>query len=169
MRAPRACWREWTITSPSRSSRSSSLPLSTDGCRIPRRSKIKLARADPQPEGAIDRQVLNGLRKVERAGAPGLVKKVTDLFLEDTPRQLTDLRDSAQRGDCARLAKLAHTLKGSAANLGAHEMVRVCGELEALGQDGDVSIVPSLVADLESQFNSVRDALLCRLHSPLST
>ena len=99
--------------------------------------------------------------RIERDGAPGLVKKVTDLFLEDTPRQLADLLDSAQRGDCARLAKLAHTLKGSAANLGAREMVRVCGELEALGQDGDVSIVPSLVADLESQFNSVRDALLC--------
>jgi HPt (histidine-containing phosphotransfer) domain-containing protein len=59
------------------------------------------------------------------------------------------------------LAKLAHTLRGSATNLGAHEMVGVCGELEALGQVGDISIVPSLVADLESQFNSVRDALLC--------
>jgi signal transduction histidine kinase/DNA-binding response OmpR family regulator len=116
--------------------------------------------ADPRPEGTVDRQVLNVLRKIERAGAPGLVKKVTDIFLEDTPRQLTDLRDSAQRGDCARLAKLAHTLKGSAANLGAREMVRVCAELEAFGRDGDISIVPSLVADLERQFDSVRDALL---------
>src|SRR5260370_831292 len=120
---------------------------------------------DPRPEGAVDRQVLDGqlldgLRQVERAGAPGLVKKVTDLFLEDTPRQLTDLRDSARRGDCARLAKLAHTLRGSAANLGAREMVRVCGELDTLGRDGDVSVAPPLVADLDSPFNSVRDALL---------
>jgi signal transduction histidine kinase/DNA-binding response OmpR family regulator/HPt (histidine-containing phosphotransfer) domain-containing protein len=127
--------------------------------------KSRAVAADPRPEGAVDRHaldglLLDGLRKVERAGAPGLVKKVTDLFLEDTPRQLTDLRDSAQRGDCARLAKLAHTLKGSAANLGAREMVRVCGELEAFGRDGDISIVPSLVADLERQFDSVRDALL---------
>jgi signal transduction histidine kinase/CheY-like chemotaxis protein/HPt (histidine-containing phosphotransfer) domain-containing protein len=127
--------------------------------------KSRAVAADPRPEGAVDRHaldglLLDGLRKVERAGAPGLVKKVTDLFLEDTPRQLTDLRDSAQRGDCARLAKLAHALRGSAANLGAREMVRVCGELEAFGRDGDVSIVPSLVADLESQFDSVRDALL---------
>jgi CheY-like chemotaxis protein/HPt (histidine-containing phosphotransfer) domain-containing protein len=122
--------------------------------------KSRAVAADPRPEGAVDRHVLDGLRKVERAGAPGLVKKVTDLFLEDTPRQLTALRDSAQRGDCARLAKLAHTLRGSAANLGAREMVRVCGELEAFGRDGDISIVPSLVADLESQFDSVRDALL---------
>jgi two-component system sensor histidine kinase/response regulator len=123
--------------------------------------KSQTGAADPRPEGAVDREVLDGLRNVERAGTPGLVKKVTDLFLEETPRQLADLRESAQRGDCARLAKLAHTLRGSAANLGAREMVRVCGELEALGQDGDISIVPSLVADLESQFASVRDALLC--------
>jgi signal transduction histidine kinase/CheY-like chemotaxis protein/HPt (histidine-containing phosphotransfer) domain-containing protein len=129
--------------------------------------KSRAVAADPRPEGAVDRHaldglLLDGLRKVERAGAPGLVKKVTDLFLEDTPRQLTDLRDSAQRGDCARLAKLAHALRGSAANLGAREMVRVCGELEAFGRDGDVSIVPSLVADLECQFHSVRDALLSK-------
>jgi CheY-like chemotaxis protein/HPt (histidine-containing phosphotransfer) domain-containing protein len=129
---------------------------------LPRSAALKspAVAADSHPEGAVDRHVLDGLRKVERAGAPGLVKKVTDLFLADTPRQLTDLRDSAQRGDCARLTKLAHTLRGSAANLGAREMVRVCAELEAFGRDGDVSIVPSLVADLESQFNSVRDALL---------
>jgi signal transduction histidine kinase/DNA-binding response OmpR family regulator len=122
--------------------------------------KKRTVAADPQPESAVDQHLLNALRKAERAGAPGLVKKVTDLFLEDTPRQLSDLRESMRRGDCARLAELAHTLRGSAANLGAHEMVRVCTELEELGRDGDISIVPSRFADLESQFSSVRDALL---------
>ncbi|HEX9214329.1 MAG TPA: response regulator, partial [Bradyrhizobium sp.] len=33
--------------------------------------------AAPRPEGAVDRTVLDGLRELERAGAPGLVKKVT--------------------------------------------------------------------------------------------
>jgi hypothetical protein len=39
-------------------------------------------------------------------------------------------------------------------------MVRICAELEALGRDGDISIAPSLVADLESEFDPVREALL---------
>ncbi len=69
--------------------------------------------AQSRPEGAVDHIALDGLRELERAGAPGLVKKITDLFLQDTPRQLTDLRDSVQNGDSVRLVKVAHTLKGS--------------------------------------------------------
>jgi signal transduction histidine kinase/DNA-binding response OmpR family regulator len=116
--------------------------------------------AQPRPEGAVDHIALDGLRELERTGAPGLVKKVTDMFLQDTPRQLTDLRDSVQNGDLVRLVKVAHTLKGSAANLGAREMVRICDELQVLGEAENIGIAPSLVADLESQFGSVRDAIL---------
>ncbi len=116
--------------------------------------------AAPRPEGAVDRTVLDGLRELERAGAPGLVKKIMDLFLQDTPGQLADLRDSLQKGDSVRLVRVAHTLKGSAANLGAREMVRICTELQVLGEAENISIAPSLVADLESQFGPVRDALL---------
>jgi signal transduction histidine kinase/DNA-binding response OmpR family regulator len=116
--------------------------------------------AQSRPEGAAGHIALDGLRELERTGAPGLVKKITDLFLLDTPRQLTDLRDSVQNGDSVRLVKVAHTLKGSAANLGAREMVRICAELQVLGEAENISIAPSLVADLESQFGSVRDAIL---------
>ena len=116
--------------------------------------------AQPRSEGAVDHIALDGLRGLEGTGAPGLVKKVTDLFLQDTPRQLTDLRDSVQNGDSVRLVKVAHTLKGSAANLGAREMVRICSELQVLGEAEDIGIAPSLVADLESEFGSVRDAIL---------
>ncbi len=116
--------------------------------------------AQPPAEGAVDHTVLDGLRELERAGAPGLVKKITDLFLLDTPRQLADLRDSVQKGDSVRLVKVAHTLKGSAANLGAREMVRICAELQVLGEAEDVRIAPSLITDLEIQFEPVRDALL---------
>jgi signal transduction histidine kinase/DNA-binding response OmpR family regulator len=116
--------------------------------------------AQPRPESAADHIALDGLSELERTGAPGLVKKITDLFLQDTPRQLTDLRNSVQNGDSVRLTKIAHTLKGSAANLGAREMVRICAELQVLGEAENISIAPSLVADLESQFGSVRDAIL---------
>jgi signal transduction histidine kinase/DNA-binding response OmpR family regulator len=122
-------------------------------------SESKTVAARSRQEGA-DHIALDGLRELERAGAPGLVKKITDMFLEDTPRQLADLRDSVQKEDSIRLAKVAHTLKGSAANLGAREMVRICGELQVIGEAENISIAPSLVADLESQFGSVRAALL---------
>lgn len=51
-----------------------------------------------------------------------------------------------QRGDSVRLVKVAHTLKGSAANLGAGEMVRICAELQVLGEAENIGIAASLVA-----------------------
>jgi signal transduction histidine kinase/DNA-binding response OmpR family regulator len=116
--------------------------------------------ADAQSDGVVDYAALDGLRALERAGTPGLVEKVKGLFLEETPAQLADLRASAQQGDSVRLAKVAHTLQGSAANLGAREMVRICAELQVLAEDGNIGIAPSLVADLERQFDPVRDVLL---------
>jgi HPt (histidine-containing phosphotransfer) domain-containing protein len=116
--------------------------------------------AEPRSDDAVDRTVLDGLRALERAGTPDLVKNLVDCFLEETPRQLADLRDAERRGDAVRLARLAHKLKGSVANLGAHRMVQICGELETLGENGDIGSAPSLVADLEQQFDPVYDVLL---------
>jgi len=127
---------------------------------LPGVDELERRAAAPRPNNAIDPTALDGLRELESAGAPGLVKKITDLFLQDTPQQLVALRDSLQNGDSVRLVKVAHTLKGSAANLGAREMVRICGELQVLGEAENIGIAPSLVADLESQFGSVRAAIL---------
>ena len=124
------------------------------------RSLLKLAvvespplAAEPQSDDGVDRTVLDGLRSLENAGTPGLVETLVDCFLEETPRQLADLRHAVQRGDAKQLGTLAHKLKGSVANLGAHGMVRTCTELEALGQGGDTGIASQLVAELEQQFN----------------
>ena len=89
-----------------------------------------------------------------------MVEQIKELFVEDTPRQLADLRALAQQGDLVRLTRVAHTVKGSAANLGAHGMVRICAELQSLEEHGDIGIAASLVDDLEKQFVAVRDALM---------
>src|SRR5260370_33249601 len=78
--------------------------------------------AQSRPEGAVDHIALDGLRELERAGAPGVVKKITDLFLQDTPRQLTDLRDSVQNGDSVPLFHLPHTPKGIPPHLRPHDI-----------------------------------------------
>jgi signal transduction histidine kinase/CheY-like chemotaxis protein/HPt (histidine-containing phosphotransfer) domain-containing protein/HAMP domain-containing protein len=112
-----------------------------------------------QSDDTVDRTVLDGLRALESAGAPGLVEKLLDSFLEETPRLLADLRQAAQLGDAVHLTRLAHRLRGSVTNLGADCMVRICSELEVLGQGGDTGIASQLVADLDRQFDLVSTAL----------
>ena len=117
--------------------------------------------AEPQLENVVDRSVLDRLRELEQAGTPGLIAQLKTLFVEDTPRQLAELRAYAREGDCAGIAKVAHMLKGSAGNLGAHEMVRVCAELQSRAEQRDVDAVPSRVDHLEHQFAAVRGAIIC--------
>jgi signal transduction histidine kinase/CheY-like chemotaxis protein len=115
---------------------------------------------EQQPESAVDHDTIARLRELERAGTPGLVDQLKALFAEDTPRLLADLRVLIQRGDFTGLSKVAHIAKGSAANLGAHGMVRICAKLQSLEEGGDIGTAASLVDDLEKQFVAARDALM---------
>jgi signal transduction histidine kinase/CheY-like chemotaxis protein/HPt (histidine-containing phosphotransfer) domain-containing protein/HAMP domain-containing protein len=130
------------------------------------RSLPRLAMVESPPLAAqlrsddvLDHTALEGLRTLESAGAPGLVEKLLDSFLEDTPRQLADLRHAAQLGDALRLTWLAHKLKGSVGNLGVSGMVRVCTELETRVRNGDTGTALQLVADLERQFDMASTVL----------
>ena len=109
--------------------------------------------AQLQSDDVVDRTALDGLRALQGTGAPGLLEKLLDSFLEDTPHQLADLRQAARVGDAVRLTRLAHKLKGSVSNFGASRMVRVCTELETLGKNGDVGIALQLLSDLDRQFD----------------
>jgi CheY-like chemotaxis protein/HPt (histidine-containing phosphotransfer) domain-containing protein len=129
----------------------------------PRAIEAEAQSPAPAPEQAqdapLDQSVLDKLRRLERT-SPGLLKNVADLFLTDTPPRLADLRDAMLRQDAARLAKLAHAMKGSAANLGARGMAAICADVQARAEAGDLDAAPARVCDLGDEFERVRAALL---------
>ena len=54
----------------------------------------------------------------------------SDLFLEDTPQRLAKMKTAFDQGDAATIKSVAHTLKGSASNLGARRLAAQCAEVE---------------------------------------
>jgi len=116
--------------------------------------------AEPAPKPApLDHEALGKLRKLE-AATPGLLKNVAELFLKDTPIGLERLRDAVRNEDAALLGRLAHTIKGSAGNLGARGMAAICAEVEAHAKAGDLKSAPTRVRELDQEFDRVRSALL---------
>ena len=69
---------------------------------------------------------------------------------------LTRLRRAVELGDVSELRALAHSLGGSAANLGALRVQSVCAELERLGAAHDLPGAARLVTELEG---AVADAV----------
>ena len=74
---------------------------------------------------------------LERVGGDAeLLAEVSQLFIEDAPRQLQAIRDALNRQDAAALHRAAHTLKGSASNFGAARLVEEAYALEQIGRSG---------------------------------
>ena len=114
---------------------------------------------EPQSDDVVDRAALDGLRSLEGAGSPGLVEALVDCFLEETPRQLAEMRNSARAGRCGASDQAGPQAEGKPCQSGRHGMVRTCTELETLGRSGDVGVAPHTDRGFERQFNVVRTAL----------
>ncbi len=120
--------------------------------------------APPPPtseeEAILDPRVLDTFRKLQEPGEPDIIAQLIDLYLNELPDRLTAVRQAVENRDAARLAKAAHTLKGSSANMGARRAARVCLELERCGKADDLTRATDLVAQLEKEITSARDALI---------
>ncbi|WP_432534508.1 hybrid sensor histidine kinase/response regulator [Kineococcus arenarius] len=65
-------------------------------------------------------------------------------FVERAPGAVADLEDALASGDARELETRAHSLKGSAANLGAEVLAQLCADLEARARAGDAPVGRSL-------------------------
>ncbi len=81
------------------------------------------------------------------------------LFLEDTPRQLTALRESIEEADLSALHRGAHRLKGAGTNLGAQVFAELCLKLEQLGKQGNLKEAPAVFHDLQEEYARLQDFL----------
>jgi signal transduction histidine kinase/CheY-like chemotaxis protein/HPt (histidine-containing phosphotransfer) domain-containing protein len=62
-------------------------------------------------------------------------REIVELFLEEAPRRLSTLTVASARGDRDQVARLAHSLAGSANSLGAARLAAACVRLETLARD----------------------------------
>jgi CheY-like chemotaxis protein len=80
-------------------------------------------------------------------------------FQARVPHDVDAIRSAVQTGDFVRLAEAAHLLKGSAQNLGAAELGRVCQALEDAGREQNLSEAAELLGALEEQASGAVEAL----------
>jgi CheY-like chemotaxis protein len=97
------------------------------------------------------------LKRVD--GDQELLKEVTGLFLEDTPRLMAEVRNSIARADDKALELSAHTLKGSVSNFGALLAYEAALSLEQMGRNGDFARAAEVFAQLEQQMEQLLPAL----------
>jgi signal transduction histidine kinase/ligand-binding sensor domain-containing protein/DNA-binding NarL/FixJ family response regulator len=110
--------------------------------------------AEPLPE-VFDSAQLDSLRKLGEATGKPVVRDVVDSYLDETPRRLQKMRQAMDRGDAEGFTLLAHSLKGSSAQLGAVRVAAVSAALEQQGRSSTLEGAAGLLGDLERELARV--------------
>jgi two-component system, sensor histidine kinase and response regulator len=109
--------------------------------------------------GSVDISVLAGLRELQGEGEPDILNELIELYLDEVPAQLEALGEAAQMGEAQSVERIAHSLKGSSANMGALRMEALCAELEEAGRAEDLRAASEQISRLEGEFGRVRAVL----------
>lgn len=97
------------------------------------------------------------LQQLAMEGEREIVAEVLTLFQSDTETRLQELRASAESGDRQRVRAQAHSLKGSAVQVGANWMAEACREME-LTAETRPELMP-LMEEIEARFVAVSKAI----------
>ena len=100
------------------------------------------------------------------AGKIPLLRRLTKIFGEQTPRLVAEMRAAIEEGDAAALAHAAHTLKGSLAQMGAPNASELAHELEKAAGNNILSPAGVLLEQLEQQITELQQTLHRLTESP---
>ena len=78
----------------------------------------------------LDRTVIDMLRQLTPPGEPDVLVEVLTLFLNEFPSRLDKLRNAQASGDIQEVQRAAHSMKGSAGNIGARALFDACRHVE---------------------------------------
>ena len=130
-------------------------PPTDMGHRAPMRNPAK-GNADTP---VLDPTLLESLRSLRFDGEADPVAEIIDLFLRDTPSRLQEVSEAARRRDGPGLRAAAHTLKGSANNLGARRLGAAAGRLETEASSGRWDQVDGLLEAATAELRALEPEL----------
>jgi PAS domain S-box-containing protein len=108
---------------------------------------------------AMDVSVIQGLRELREPGQPDPLAQLVELFLKDSLPRLEQIESALGAGDASKAAAAAHTLKGSASNLGARHLAALCAGIEKQAKAGDLTAANTVLEPLKGEFQRVQSFL----------
>jgi HPt (histidine-containing phosphotransfer) domain-containing protein len=95
----------------------------------------------------------------EAVGGDERLARIADVFVSQAETHIETIAHAITLGDAAAVARTAHTLKGGAAAIGACAVADIAGELERLGERGDLTPAPEATRRLSEVYERTRAEL----------
>lgn len=107
----------------------------------------------------IDPEAIENLRALNPDDGNAFLRDIVGIFLEDTPQRLAELRQSLLSGDQITFTRAAHSIKGSASNLGATQLRAIAEKLEHHSKQSGLVAVEAMIVEIEDVFDGTRAEL----------
>ena len=109
---------------------------------------------------AIDWNVLDALKVLQKPGKPDVRGKLIDSYLSSSPSLFERAKTAVTEADGPSLMSAAHSIKSSSIAIGAISFGKTCFELEQLGRSNNLDNSAAILERAEREFDSVCAALL---------
>lgn len=123
-------------------------------------------------EHIADLEIFDSIGFIQRMlGDKELALEIMSEFLMDMDTQINTIKQESEGGDIAVLVRLAHTIKGASANVGAKQMQKAALRAEQAAARGDRDQVAAIVPEIEEHLTELKSLLLRRadLNFPIKT
>jgi HPt (histidine-containing phosphotransfer) domain-containing protein len=87
-------------------------------------------------------------------GDKKLACELMQMYLEQAAQNMTDIEDAIAKKDAKRLQFVAHSLKGSSADLSAESVRSIAYQMERCGASGELSQASTILGQLKESLNN---------------
>ena len=108
----------------------------------------------------IDFKPLQDIAALQRPNKPSLLAQVVSLFESESPKCIAQILDGVAMDDIEAIRMGAHSLKSSAANVGAQALSGRCRDIENAARLGDIEqcseLSTELMGDIDGSVAAIR-------------
>ena len=125
---------------------------------------ITLSQTSSIEKNKPEQQDTSHIFDLEQALAPvggdmDIFRRVVHIFMETSPELLNKIRYAVECKNPELIQNSAHTLKGSASNFGAHQVVKMALKLEQMAENNQLKNCEQVLLQLEIELDLLIDAL----------
>ncbi|WP_445301791.1 PAS domain S-box protein [Microcoleus sp. K1-B1] len=88
-----------------------------------------------------------------------ILSLLANCYFEESLKLLEAMKLAIAQADTPTLKRVAHTLKGSSANLSAAPLAQLCSRLEVISTSGELDQASTLLAQIEGEYDRVKNTL----------
>jgi signal transduction histidine kinase/DNA-binding response OmpR family regulator len=99
----------------------------------------------------LDASAIDAVRQLDPDGKDRLLSRLIALYRDDSSQLLADIDNGLKMGDAEAIARAAHTLKSSSANLGATNVAAIARQIENSARAGEIGDLIGSVTKLRAQ------------------